>query len=174
MVGFCVQRIGVIVWSPETHTLQPMHSRIVCSRFVRIFSGRNGSAIDGRAAPTRSRTPSRTCRTMRSGDVNRPTPTTGLVVSALRPRTASSCSPSGPNRDVFESSSHAPTTKSHRSGSSPSAPTTSSISARPSPPGPASSSTVSRQATAARPAASSTVSSSTSRSSRIRFCGLPP
>jgi hypothetical protein len=101
--------------------LQPMHSRIVSSRPVRIFSGRNGSAIDGRAAPMKSRIPSFTWRTIRSGEVNRPTPTTGLLVSCFSPATYCSCSPSGPNREVAESASHEPSTKSHRSGSSPTA-----------------------------------------------------
>ena len=39
--------------------LQPMHSRISSSRPSSIFFGRNGSAIDGRAAPIMSSTPSR-------------------------------------------------------------------------------------------------------------------
>ena len=87
MLGFCVHRIGDIVKSPETQMLQPMHSRIVSSLPVRIFSGRNGSAIDGRAAPMRSRMPLFTWRTMVSGEVNRPTPTTGLLVSCFSPVT---------------------------------------------------------------------------------------
>ena len=58
--------------------LQPMHSRMSSSRPSSIFLGRNGSAIDGRAAPIRSSTPSRIIRTIVSGEVNRPTPTTGL------------------------------------------------------------------------------------------------
>ena len=55
MVGFCVQRIGDIVKSPETQMLHPMHSRMSSSRPSSILRGRNGSAIDGRAAPIRSR-----------------------------------------------------------------------------------------------------------------------
>ena len=119
MLGFCVQRIGVMVASPATQMLQPMHSRMSSSRPCSIFSGRNGSAIDGRAAPMKSSTPSRIIRTIVSGDVKRPTPTTGLVVSAFRPRTCCSWWPSSSNRAVAESSSQGPATKSHRSGSSP-------------------------------------------------------
>ena len=57
MLGFCVHRIGDIVKSPDTQMLQPMHSRIVSSLPSRILFGRNGSAIEGRAAPMRSRMP---------------------------------------------------------------------------------------------------------------------
>ena len=42
------------------------------------------------------------CRTIASGEVKRPTPTTGLEVSALMPRTRSSCAPSGLKREVPE------------------------------------------------------------------------
>src|ERR671936_604717 len=52
-------------------TLQPMHSRMSSSRPSSIFRGRNGSAIDGRAAPIISRMPRRICDTMASGEVNR-------------------------------------------------------------------------------------------------------
>ena len=154
--------------------LQPMHSRMSSARPSSIFLGRKGSAIDGRAAPIMSRTPSETMRTIVSGDVNRPTPTTGFDVSAFRPRTYCSWGASGAKREVEESFSQSPTTKSHRSGSSPTSANTSSISARSMPSAPSSSSTVIRQATAARPATSSRVSSSTSRSSRARFSRLPP
>ena len=87
MLAFWVQRIGEIVMSPLTQMLQPMHSQISSARPSSILVGRNGSAIDGRAAPMRSITPSRTNRTMRSGDVKRPTPTTGLLVRSESPRT---------------------------------------------------------------------------------------
>ena len=43
--------------------------------------------MEGRAEPIMSSTPSRTIRTIVSADVKRPTPTTGLLVSAFRPRT---------------------------------------------------------------------------------------
>ena len=87
MLGFCVQRSGVIVKSPVTQMLQPMHSRMSSQRPSSIFLGRNGSAIDGRAEPIMSSTPSRIIRTIVSAEVKRPTPTTGLVVSRLRSRT---------------------------------------------------------------------------------------
>ncbi len=43
-----------------------------------ILFGRNGSAIEGRAQPMKSSTPWRTMRTIVSGEVKRPTPTTGF------------------------------------------------------------------------------------------------
>ena len=69
MVGFCVQRIGDCVKSPETQMLQPMHSRMSSMRPSSIFFGKNGSAIEGRAAPMKSSTPPRTRLTMRSAEV---------------------------------------------------------------------------------------------------------
>ena len=60
--------------------LQPMHSRMSSKRPSLIFTGRNGSEMEGRAAPTKSSHPFLTCLSMLSGDVNRPTPTTGLSV----------------------------------------------------------------------------------------------
>ena len=83
MVGFWVQRIGTIRWSPETQMLQPMHSRMSSGRPCSILRGRKGSAIDGRAAPIMSSTPRRICETMASGEVKRPTPTTGLLVTCF-------------------------------------------------------------------------------------------
>ena len=80
MVGFWVQRIGTDLGSLATQMLQPMHSRMDSSRPSRTLRGRCGSAIEGRAAPIRSRTPRRTAETIASGEVYRPTPTTGLVV----------------------------------------------------------------------------------------------
>ena len=111
---------------------------------------------------------------MVSGDVNRPTPTTGLLVSCLSPRTYGSWPPSSWNREVTESSGHEPSMKSQQSGSSPTRPSTSSISARSIPRSPISSSTAMRQTTPARPSHSSSVSSSTSRRRRVRFSTLPP
>ena len=78
MVGFWVQRIGTMVKSPETQMLQPMHSRMSSMRPSSIFFGRKGSAIEGRAAPMKSSMPRLICETMVSGEVKRPTPTTGL------------------------------------------------------------------------------------------------
>ena len=78
-----MQRTGTPSCQLEMQMLQPMHSRISSSRPSRIFFGRNGSAIDGRAPPMKSRMPRRICETMVSGEVKRPTPTTGLLVSVL-------------------------------------------------------------------------------------------
>ena len=75
--------------------LQPMHSRISSSRPASIFAGRNGSAMEGRAPPIRSSTPRRTIETMVSGEVKRPTPTTGRSVSLLTNSTTGSWLPSG-------------------------------------------------------------------------------
>src|SRR6185312_15276568 len=75
-------------------------SRMSSRRPSSIFFGMNGSAIEGRAAPIRSRMPDFTCRTMASGEVKRPTATTGLVVSALTPFTYSSRQPSPAQRQV--------------------------------------------------------------------------
>ena len=58
--------------------------------------------MEGRAAPMKSSTPERTCRTISSALVNRPTPTTGRDVRALMPRTRSSCAASGLKREVPE------------------------------------------------------------------------
>ena len=69
MVGFCVQRSGVMVKSLVTQMLQPMHSRMSSRRPSSIFFGRKGSAIEGRAAPIMSMMPWRMTRTMESGEV---------------------------------------------------------------------------------------------------------
>ena len=83
--------------------LHPMHSRISSSRPSSIFFGRNGSAIDGRAPPIRSSTPRLTIDTIVSGEVNRPTPTTGLSVTVFRKSTTFSWLPSGVNREGAQS-----------------------------------------------------------------------
>ena len=85
MLGFWVQRMGDMVMSPLMHMLQPMHSRMSSRRPSSTFLGRKGSAMEGRAAPIRSRSPFWIWRTMASGEVKRPTPTTGFVVRALSP-----------------------------------------------------------------------------------------
>ena len=103
MVGFWVQRIGVMVKSPETQMLQPMHSRMSSSRPSSIFFGRKGSAMEGRAAPMKSRMPRLIWETMLSGEVKRPTPTTGLEVSRLTKAVKGSCEPSALKREVVES-----------------------------------------------------------------------
>ena len=71
-------------------TFEPVHSRISSVRPSWIFCGRNGSAIDGRAAPTRSHTPLRTIEAIRSGLVSRPTPTIGFAVASRMPPVHSS------------------------------------------------------------------------------------
>src|ERR1700681_4225777 len=102
-----------------------MHSRMSSTSPRSIFLGRNGSAMEGRAAPIMSSTPRRICDTMVSGDVNLPTPTTGLVVTVLTNRTNPSWYPSAANREVLESLGQSLTLTSHRSGNSASIATTS-------------------------------------------------
>ena len=102
----------------EMQTLQPMHSRISSTRPSSILRGRNGSAIEGRAAPIRSHTPLRTISAIRSGSVSRLTPTIGLAVASRTRAVLSSCQPSAKKRDGPESSAHSaiePTVTSHRS-----------------------------------------------------------
>ena len=94
-VGFWVQRTHTPSCQLAMHMLQPMHSRISSLRPSAILRGRNGSAIDGRAAPMKSRMPRRTCDTMVSGEVKRPTPTTGLLVIPLTKSTTGSWLASG-------------------------------------------------------------------------------
>ena len=53
--------------SPVTQMLQPMHSRMSSTRPSSIFFGRNGSAIEGRAAPIRSMMPRLICAHHRVG-----------------------------------------------------------------------------------------------------------
>src|SRR5262245_65366275 len=78
MVGFCVHRIGVTMYWLAIHMLHPMHSRISSGRPSLILFGRKGSAIEGRAAPMKSTRPRFTIDTIVSGEVSRPTDTTGL------------------------------------------------------------------------------------------------
>jgi len=66
-VAFWVQFSNPHWLNFETHWLQPMHSRMSSGRPCSIFFGRNGSAIDGRAAPMMSATPSRRTFTISSG-----------------------------------------------------------------------------------------------------------
>ena len=82
-VAFWVQMIErPLVCSGETQTLQPMHSRMSSSRPSSIFFGRNGSAIEGRAAPMMSSWPRvDRPRPSVSGLVKRPTPTIGFFVA---------------------------------------------------------------------------------------------
>ena len=54
-VAFCVHQIGGPPCSQrETQTLHAMHSRMSSKRPSSIYFGRNGSAIEGRAAPITS------------------------------------------------------------------------------------------------------------------------
>ena len=59
--------MGTFRLFPATQMLQPMHSRMSSMRPSSIFLGRNGSAIEGRAAPIMSSTPFLINETMRSG-----------------------------------------------------------------------------------------------------------
>ena len=174
MVGFWVQRMGAVMMFDARQTLQPMHSRMSSGRPSSIFSGRNGSAMEGRAAPMKSSTPRLTIETMVSGLVNRPTPTTGLLVTCLTKATPGSCQPSLRKRDP-SMSSWPPTFTSQRSGTSASISTVARPSSAVIASSPYCSSTQSRTATAHfSPATSSRTSSSTSRSSRVRFSMPPP
>ena len=99
--------------------LQPMHSRISSSRPSSILRGRNGSAIDGRAAPIRSHAPLRMIAAIRSGSVSRPTPTIGLAVAsphtARCSRAASPPRRTGTARSPCATRQIEPTLTSHRS-----------------------------------------------------------
>src|SRR5271170_4804978 len=102
-VGFWVQRTGTPSCQLEMQMLQPMHSRISCSRPSLILLGRNGSAIEGLAPPIKSSTPRRICETITSGEVKRATPTTGLAVNCLTKLTIGSWLPSGEKREGAQS-----------------------------------------------------------------------
>ena len=83
-VAFCVQiRGGPPISQREMQTLQPMHSRMSSSRPSSIFCGRNGSEIDGRQVAMMSSMPLLIASTIRSGLVNRPTPSTGFLETFL-------------------------------------------------------------------------------------------
>ena len=162
--------------SCATHILQPIHSRISSRRPSSIFRGKNGSAIEGRAAPIKSITPRLICDTIASAEVNRPTPTTGLLVRVLTNAVYCSWKPSiGSKRAVAESLSQPLTFTSQRSGSSASIPIISrpSHSAR-NPSSPRSSSTASRMATAHWSPTASLTAVSISLVRRTRFSRLPP
>ena len=98
-VAFCVQTIGRERSQREMQMLQPMHSRISSIRPSSIFLGRKGSAIEGRAAPITSSSPSVIAFAIVSGLVNRPTPTTGFFVTALTARCHSAWEFSGKKRE---------------------------------------------------------------------------
>ena len=86
--------------------LQPMHSRISSRRPSSTFSGRNGSAIDGRAAPITSQAPLATISAIRSGSVMRETPTIGFAVASRTRPVHSSCQPCLKKREAPESFDH--------------------------------------------------------------------
>ncbi len=172
--GFCVQRLIDMVMSPVMQILQPMHSRMSSIRPSSTFFGRNGSAMDGRAQPIRSSTPLFSCRAITSGLVKRPTPTTGLVVSDLIPRTRSSCAASSLKRDGPEQSSHAPWARSQRSGKSACISMKSRTSELAKPRSPTISSSDRRRVRPIVSPTSSRTSATTSRTNRARFSRLPP
>ena len=155
--------------------LQPMHSRISSSRPSSIFLGKNGSAIDGRAAPIRSSMPRLIWLTISSGDVKRPTPTTGLEVNGLTKLTRGSCAPCSQNRADAVSTVQLADFTSHRSGRSDNMEMTSCASVSSVSPGTLSSSSVLNLTATAQvwPIASFT-SSMISRMSRTRLRRLPP
>jgi hypothetical protein len=68
-VGFWVQRLGAETLLHAAQMLQPMHSRMSSGLPSSIFFGRNGSAIEGLAAPIMSTIPRRMAETMASGEV---------------------------------------------------------------------------------------------------------
>ena len=171
---FCVQRLSDMVMSPVTQILQPMHSRISSMRPSSIFSGRNGSAIDGLAAPMKSMSPCFTCRTIMSALVKRPTPTTGFGVNCLRPRIRSSCAPSAVKREVPEQASQVPCAKSQMSGNSACMAINSRNCVLEKPCSPANSSSDSLTAMAQVSPTSSLASEINSFSSRERFSSEPP
>ena len=160
--------------SPVMQMLQPMHSRMSSIRPSSTFFGKNGSAIEGRAQPMKSRVPDLSCLTITSGLVKRPTPTTGLLVSDLIPETSSYWAASSLNRDGPEQSSHAPCAKSQRSGRS----LCISMKSRTSELAkPMSSNASSSESRSVRPMVSPTASrtsETTSRTNRARFSRLPP
>jgi hypothetical protein len=83
-----------------------------------ILFGRNGSAIEGRAPPIKSSTPRLICETMTSGEVKRPTPTTGFFVTRLTKSMIGSWLPSGEKRDGAQSVGLESIFTSQRSGTS--------------------------------------------------------
>ena len=183
-VAFCVQTSGgPPISQREMQTLQPMHSRMSSRRPSRIFAGRNGSAIDGRAAPMMSHWPLVMTSTIVSGLTKRPTLSTGLSVCCLTLSTNGRSWFSGCVRDGAASSPHStalPTLMSHMSTrwSMCSMNCTPSPSWRmprsPRPCGKSSVSTPKRIEIAQSSPIASRTSSSTSRVNRARFSNEPP
>ena len=74
--------------------------------------------MEGRAPPIKSRMPRRICETIVSGEVNRPTPTTGRLVNCLTKLIMGSWLPSGVNREGAQSVGLESILTSKRSGTS--------------------------------------------------------
>ena len=115
------------------------------------------------------------CDTIVSGEVNRPTPTTGRDVSRLTKSITGSWLPSAENRDGAQSVGLESILTSQRSGKSASSATASCASDSACCPGlPRSSSRLMRSATAALPPTASRVTSINWRTMRTRFSIEPP
>ena len=180
-VAFCVQTMGgPPISQREMHWLQPMHSRMSSGCPSSIFLGRKGSEIDGRAAPMMSNWPDSMIRTIVSGLVIRPTPTTGLSVwspALIWPVNGFSWF-SSKKRDgpaFWPHSAMSPTVRSHRSTRW----STYSTKRTPSSPtwidaGPNRWSTAKREAMAQSSPTASLTFSSVSLQNRARFSKLPP
>ena len=117
-VAFCVQRTGTPSCQLAMQILQPMHSRISSLRPSLILVGKKGSAILARAPPIKSSTPRRICETIVSGEVKRPTPTTGRSVTVLTKSMIGSWAPSGRKREAPQSWGLESILTSHKSGTS--------------------------------------------------------
>ena len=173
-VGFWVQREIDMVMSPVMQMLQPMHSRMSSTLPSSTFFGRNGSAMEGRAQPMKSSTPCRTSRAIRSGEVKRPTPTTGFAVSSRMPVMRVSCAASSLKRLGPEQSSHVPCARSQRSGRSRFISMKSLTSALEKPRSPMVSSRLTRSVIAIVSPTASRMSATTSFTNRARFSSEPP
>ncbi len=157
-------------------TLIPMHSRISSSCPSCTFCGKNGSAIDWRAAPTRSSAPERTTSAIPSGSVNRATPTMGFAVASRTRAIHWTLWPSATNRDGVMSESmfrYEPTFTSHRSTSPSARRTNSSVSSMSWPHGPLVSAAMRVAIAQSAPTAART-RVSVSTHIRARFSAEPP
>ena len=77
-----------------------MHSLISSILPSEIFNGKNGSAIDGLAAPIKSWEPALNNSAILSGDVNLPTATTGFFVKDLAAEMLDTKDPSLTKREL--------------------------------------------------------------------------
>ena len=174
-VAFWVQRTGTPSCQLDMQMLQPMHSLISSSRPAFILLGRNGSAMPALAPPMRSRMPRLICDVMVSGEVKRPTPTTGLSVICLTKSIMLSCEPSGLKREALQSVGLESILTSQRSGASDNSETTSWASDSKWLLGFAlNSSRLIRSATAQLSPTASRVASINSCTNRTRLATLPP